>query len=199
MSKGHSVGAALAVAALCFMGAIREGRVEAGEGGAQEMVVDFVASVWRWQSIDDAVMGGLSSSEMVVENGIAVFRGEVSLDNNGGFASVRSEARDHDLSGFDGLVLRVRGDGKRYRFRLRTTSANGGVSYQASLEPEAEAWQEVAIPFVDFEAVFRGRRVPSQPPLDPTEVKTFGLLIAGRQAGAFRLEIEWIRGYRHSP
>ena len=75
---------------------------------------------------------------MVLEDGVGVFRGVVSLENGGGFASVRSEPQDHDLSTFDGLVLKVRGDGKRYRFRLRTSRAFDGVSYQAPLEPAAD-------------------------------------------------------------
>ena len=53
--------------------------------------------------------------------------------------------------------------------------------------------------FSAFEPVFRGRRVPDHPPLDPAEVKTLGLLIADKQAGPFRLELEWISGYRAEP
>jgi len=174
-------------------------QLEAREGGPYEMIVDFAAGAPAWRNIDDAVMGGRSSSGMVVEEGVGVFRGVVSLENNGGFASVRSEPEDHDLSAFDGLVLRVRSDGKRYRFRLRTSRAFDGVSYQAPLEPAAGTWQEVAIPFSAFEPVYRGRRLPDHPPLDPSRVQTFGLLIADRQSGPFRLEVGCIRGYRVEP
>jgi len=194
MRPNVNLGAVLVVAGLCCMNAVLDDGVEAGEEGAEEMIVDFTGGGRPWRNIDDAVMGGRSSSDMVVENGAAVFRGEVSLRNNGGFASVRSDPQDHDLSRFDGLVLRVRGDGKRYRLRLRTTRTFDGVSYQASLEPAASTWQEVAIPFTAFEPVFRGRRVPNHPKLDPAEIQTFGLLIADRQEGPFRLELEWIRG-----
>jgi monofunctional biosynthetic peptidoglycan transglycosylase len=164
-------------------------------GGTSEMIVHFRTATESWPNIDDTVMGGVSSSEMVIEDGVAVFRGEVSLENNGGFASVRSDSRDHDLSAFDGLVIRVRGDGKRYKVRLRTTGSFGGPSYQATIEPAPGKWQEIKIPFREFAPVFRGRRLPDHPPLDPGEVKTFGLLIADKQAGPFRLEIEWIAGY----
>jgi NADH dehydrogenase [ubiquinone] 1 alpha subcomplex assembly factor 1 len=168
-------------------------------GGTPEMIIVFQPGTEPWRNIDDVVMGGLSSSEMVIEDGVAVFRGDVSLDNYGGFASVRSEPADHDLSAFDGLVLRVRGDGKRYKVRLRTTGAFDGPSYQATIEPAPGEWQEIMIPFREFEPVFRGRRLPDHPPLDPGEVKTIGLLIADKQAGAFRLELEWIAGYREQP
>jgi monofunctional biosynthetic peptidoglycan transglycosylase len=165
-------------------------------GGTPEMIVDFRTASESWRNIDDVVMGGLSSSEMVIEDGVAVFRGDVSLDNYGGFASVRSAPADHDLSAYDGLVLRVRGDGKRYKVRLRTTAAFDGPSYQATIQPSPGDWEEIRVPFGDFEPIFRGRRVPGHPSLDPGEVKTFGLLIADKQAGPFRLELAWIAGYR---
>lgn len=163
------------------------------------MIFDFRAGAEPWRSIDDVVMGGRSSSEMVVSDGIAVFRGEVSLANNGGFASVRSDLGELDLSAFTGLVLRVRGDGKHYKLRLRTTTAFDGVSYQAPLEPAAGDWQELAVPFTAFEAVFRGRRLPDHEALEPAEVKSIGLMIKDGQAGPFRLEIEWIQGYWEKP
>jgi NADH dehydrogenase [ubiquinone] 1 alpha subcomplex assembly factor 1 len=141
-------------------------------------------------------MGGVSNSEMVLEDGFAVFRGTVSLENNGGFASVRSRPVEHDLSAFDGLVLRIRGDGKRYGFRLRTSAAFDGVSYQVAFIAPAGEWRELRLPFDAFEPVFRGRRVPEHPPLDPAKVVTFGLIISDNQAGPFRLDLEWIEGFR---
>lgn len=166
----------------------------ADERGTAMALIDFSAGSPVWVSIDDAVMGGVSASEMVIEDGIAVFRGRVSLDNNGGFASVRSRPKDIDLSDFEGITLRVRGDGNRYAFRIRTNANFDGVSYQVTLSPDAGVWQEIFLPFCDFEPVFRGRLVEGHPPIEPSEIKTFGLLIAGRQEGTFRIDIAWIRG-----
>ena len=156
------------------------------------VIFDFAAETETWPSIDDGVMGGLSASAMVIDDGVASFRGEVSFANNGGFASVRSRPQPRDLSACAGLVLKVRGDGRRYGLRLRTDAAFDGVSYQAELQPPAGAWVEVALPFSAFEPVFRGRRVADHPPIDPARITTFGLIIA-RQEGAFRLDLAWIR------
>ncbi len=158
-------------------------------------IIDFARGDATWPSINDGVMGGVSSGEMVAGDGYATFRGTVSFDNNGGFSSVRSPAVDHDLSGFDGLVIRVRGDGKRYGFRLKTDASFDGVSYQVLITPPAGEWSEISVPFTDFIPVFRGRVVPEHPPLDPSRVATFGLLI-GRQEGDFRIDIESIGAYR---
>jgi monofunctional biosynthetic peptidoglycan transglycosylase len=165
------------------------------EGSGEMMVVDFSSGSEPWASIDDVVMGGVSTSEMVLADGYASFQGTVSFENNGGFASVRSRPDRHDLSTCDGLVLKVRGDGRRYGFRLRTSASFDGVSYQAELAPPAGEWQEVRLPFEAFGPVFRGRRVADHPPLDPAEIRTLGILIA-RQKGPFRLDIAWLGCYR---
>lgn len=152
------------------------------------MIFDFMNAP-PWSSIDDVVMGGISRSEMVIEDGVAVFRGVLSLENNGGFASVRSRPFDHDLSGFRAIVVRVKGDGNRYKLRLRTTASFDGVSYEAPLEPEGNEWQDLVVPFDAFRATYRGRLVRDYPALDLSGIKTFGVMIADKQEGSFRLEI----------
>ncbi len=169
----------LAVAAALFAGA---------DGGGLMTIYDFARGDDPWPSINDGVMGGVSKGAMMLADGCASFRGVVSFDNNGGFASVRSRPETRDLSGFDGIAVRVRGDGKRYGLRMRTTDAFDGVSYQALIEPPAGEWTEIAVPFADFEPVFRGRVLADHPPLDPSRITTFGLMIA-RQEGPFQLDL----------
>mgnify|MGYP003572143940 CR=1 FL=1 len=158
-------------------------------------IVDFSKDTPVWRTVDDVVMGGISASGFKVVDGVGVFQGTVSLENNGGFASARSKPRLHDLSAYEGLVLRVKGDGKRYSVRLRTSPAFDGVSYQAEIQTKADEWTAIRVPFTKFKAVFRGRPVPSAPRLDPSQVHIFGLLIAGKQEGPFRFEIAQIDAY----
>jgi NADH dehydrogenase [ubiquinone] 1 alpha subcomplex assembly factor 1 len=158
------------------------------------IIVDFAAGAESWPSIDDAVMGGVSSSEMVIEEGHASFRGVVSFDNNGGFASVRSLPEVRDLSAFDGLILRVRSDGKKYGFRIRTSASFDGVSYQAPLVVPPGEWTDVTMLFSDFVPVWRGRPVAGHPPLDSSLVTTLGLIVS-RQEGPFRIDIASVRTF----
>lgn len=156
----------------------------------------FLAAAATWTSVDDVVMGGRSESHAIVTgDSTLLFIGVVSLENDGGFASIRSAPQSHDLGTADGIVLRVRGDGKRYRVSLRTDGADGGVQYQAGFEAPADRWLEVSLPFAGFEARYRGRTVRDAPVLDPGHIRSFGLMVADRQAGPFRLEIDTIRGY----
>jgi monofunctional biosynthetic peptidoglycan transglycosylase len=175
----------LAVAAALIAGA---------DHGGLMTIYDFARGDDPWPSINDGVMGGVSKGAMVAEPGFASFRGTVSFDNNGGFASVRSRPELRDLSGFDGIIVRVRGDGRRYGLRLRTSDAFDGVSYQAVVEPPAGEWADIAVPFSDFRPVYRGREVVDHPPLDASRVTNFGFMIA-RQEGPFRLDIDSIHAY----
>lgn len=161
----------------------------------EKVLFDFSNGTAPWPSIDDRVMGGRSVSRMRMDNGVAVFEGNVTLANNGGFASLRSRSHNHQLRGYDGLVLRVRGDGKRYSFRLRTNRSLDGVSYQAPLMAMAGGWSEVWLKFSDFQPVFHGRRVRDYPPLDPSSIQTYGIIISQKQTGPFRLEIDWIKAF----
>ena len=161
----------------------------------EQVIFDFATGAKPWANIDDPVMGGRSASRMSLEDGVATFQGTVSLENNGGFASVRSRPAEHPLDGFDGVALRVRGDGKTYKLRLRTTIALDGVSYQTTFATESGRWIEVRLPWSAFQPVFRGRQVAGYPALKPSDIRTFGLLISDKQAGPFRLEIDWIKAW----
>ena len=149
-----------------------------------------------WIAIHDVVMGGVSSGGVnTTEEGTAVFAGRVSLDNNGGFASIRSRPGGWNLEAFTGIAIRVRGDGRIYKLNLKTDSSFDGILYRSSFVTREGEWQVVRLPFARFQPSFRGRVVPQAPPLDPSRITSFGLLISDKQAGPFRLEIDWIAAY----
>ena len=155
---------------------------------------DTLVSVADWSAIDDSVMGGVSHSRLRHDAaGHAVFEGVVSLENSGGFASVRSRPLDLGVSGAANYTLEVRGDGKRYKLNLRTDDAFDGVNYQAVFEAPAGTWTSVRLPLSAFGPTFRGRSVPGTPPLDPAALRQIGLIIADRQAGSFSLAVRSIR------
>lgn len=147
-----------------------------------------------WQIVNDDVMGGVSTSRFqVLTNGVAVFSGVVSLENNGGFASVRSSPVRQDLSGTDAVVLRVRGDGRRYKFTVRTGTGFNAPNYQAEFTTKPGEWEEHRLPFKDFVPTFRGRVLTEMPPLNPSKIASLGVLISDQQEGPFKLEVAWIK------
>jgi len=162
------------------------------------VLVDFTEQkeVGQWRIINDGVMGGLSQSGIEIEvPGSAVFEGHLSLENNGGFASVRRLPVDYELLGFDGVLIRLRGDGRTYQFRVRSDQRFDGVSYQAGFKTEAGKWVTVRIPFASLSPTFRGRPVPSAPKLRPQDIRQIGFLIGDKHEGKFRIEIDSIQAY----
>lgn len=160
--------------------------------GSPLVVVDFAspAEIGAWSAIDDVVMGGVSSSALVASGeGSALFTGEISLEHGGGFASVRSPSTRRALAGQRGLRVRFRGDGRRYKLRVRTSADFEGVAFQAPFTTRPGSWIMIELPFVDFVPVLRGRVVPGSAPLDPGAILSFGFLISDGQVGRFRLEV----------
>jgi NADH dehydrogenase [ubiquinone] 1 alpha subcomplex assembly factor 1 len=150
----------------------------------------------RWENMTDAVMGGISQSQMFISsNKTVVFHGEVSLENYGGFASMRTRPQDYQLDGYAGISLRVKGDGKKYRLRLRTDDEFEGIAYQAGFTTQSERWIIVHLPFNEFIPVFRGRVASKAPKLEAGHIRRIGFMIADKQAGTFTLEIDWVKAY----
>ncbi|UWX58781.1 CIA30 family protein [Chlorobaculum sp. MV4-Y] len=160
------------------------------------LVCDFKTTCLHWMNVDDVVMGGVSDSAMqLTPDGIAVFAGNLSLENSGGFASVRTVLAQRNYADFDGFRIRVKGDGKRYSFRARNDDRFDGIVYKYDFETVPDKWMEIDLPFAGFIPSFRGRTLADVPPLDSAHIVQIGLLISARQEGAFRLEVDWVEAY----
>lgn len=153
----------------------------------------------RWVTMDDRVMGGASKSCLGhSEKGDVRFRGNVRLnERNLGFASVRSKNSEFDLKTFEGVRIRVKGDGKIYRLNMKTEKHHDGFLYQHDFHSGDGGWMEHSIPFEAFLPFFRGKHAKDAPPLDPGSIKSFGLMVVG-QEGDFELDIEHIKAYGKS-
>ena len=150
----------------------------------------------QWYSRDDTVMGGVSDSQLrATGEGTAVFVGEVSLENNGGFAAVRSLDAQYNLSAYTGIALRLKGDAKVYGMNIRTDTSLNGLRYQNSFKLAQEVWMTVRLPFQNFGAARRGQTPPDAPPLDLQRIRSFGFITASKQVGPFRLELASIKAY----
>jgi monofunctional biosynthetic peptidoglycan transglycosylase len=109
---------------------------------------------------------------------------------------MRTHPREFDLSKYHGLIVRVKGDGKDYRLRLRTDNGHDGIAYQTHFSTEKDSWIAARLPFDAFIPVFRGRVIEDAPELNVSGIRRIGFMISDKQAGPFRLEIEWIKAYQ---
>lgn len=152
---------------------------------------------FAWSIVNDGMMGGLSQGKLdLTEAGTMKFSGNLSLENNGGFSSLRSQDVKLDLSNDLGLLLRVKGDGRTYQARLATDEKYRGseVSFSAEFKTTAGKWQQVKIPFADFKGGWRGRELPDRV-FDPSKIQRVGILLGDKKQGPFELELDWIRTY----
>ena len=153
-----------------------------------------------WQIVDDRVMGGRSQGQVALtDHDSMVFRGQLSLENNGGFSSVRADLGKVDWSPYEGVALKVKGDGRRYQLRLTTDAKYRywDVSFRAGFPTEKGKWSTVFIPFDAFEAGFRGRSLPTVK-FDPKTVRRIGILLGDKNPGSFQLEIDSLWAYSKS-
>lgn len=145
--------------------------------------------VRTFQVINDGVMGGLSTSRLNLASGSMSFEGEVSLENNGGFASFRGPVRFPADSNV--LLLAMRGDGRRYKLTLKLNDDPRTAQYQAAFVAPQE-WKTLRFRPADFQASFRGRAVAA-PPVRFVDARYVGLLISDKQSGQFAIELREIR------
>jgi monofunctional biosynthetic peptidoglycan transglycosylase len=155
-------------------------------------LIDFSPTdATEWFIVNDGVMGGISESGIrITDRNTGMFAGLLSLENNGGFASVRGVVARRDLTAYAGLEIRVRGDGRTYQLRLRSDDRMDGVAYRAFFETSAETWTTARIAFTEFLPTFRGRMVRDAAPLDLSRIKQVSFLLADKAPGAFALEID---------
>lgn len=158
---------------------------------------DFTAedSANGWSVVNDTVMGGVSSGRLVVDGGLLIFDGELSLDNNGGFASVRSPIIDPRSavawSSRTGPRIRVDGDGRTWTVEVRTDDASGG--WIATLPTSPDSTTDMVLPWASFEPVTRfldPREVDG--PLDPSRIVSIAFYLVDGIGGPFRLGISSI-------
>jgi monofunctional biosynthetic peptidoglycan transglycosylase len=162
------------------------------------MLIDFTDTqeILCWMVINDDVMGGLSQSRIQLSPVATVlFSGQLALENNVGFASIRRHAVSYNLNGYAGVMLKVKGDGRIYQFRVKTDEQYDGIVYRTLFATDTHQWQTLTLPFAGFSASFRGKPVPGAPVLHPEQIRQIGFLLADKQPGLFRLEIAWIKSY----
>ena len=148
----------------------------------------------EWQNINDGVMGGISKGKFkITDRKTMEFYGKLSLENNGGFASVRTKAKKLGLEKGDSLLVRVRGDGREYSVNLHVPRPLVAFSYRATVQTKKDEWIEVKVPLDKFEATSFGRVVKDAGAVKPQEVNALGFMLSDKKAGPFKMEVESIK------
>lgn len=148
----------------------------------------------QWQTVNDGVMGGVSEGKFkITDRKTMEFFGTISLENNGGFASVRTKSKRLGIEKGDTLVAKVRGDGREYSLNLYLNKLLVAFAYKATLQTKKDEWIEAKIPLDQFEARWFGQPVRAAGQVDPKDINAVGFLLGDKKAGPFKMEIEWIK------
>jgi monofunctional biosynthetic peptidoglycan transglycosylase len=171
------------------------GLLNADSDSPVKMLRNFDASSESstWSAQNDGVMGGVSIGRADIREGKLHFTGELSLENNGGFAQVYSTTEAAGFSAHKGIRLRVKGDGRVYQFRLQSDARFRGsrIAYGSSFSTQAGQWTEVSLPFSSFNPTYRGQAL-SGPPLNLSSIRQIAFLLADGVPGSFSLIVDWI-------
>lgn len=145
------------------------------------------ANISSWRILGDVVMGGVSQGNFKInENGNGLFFGEVSLANNGGFSLLKYRFDTKDVSKFSKIILKIKGDGKKYQFRVKDNSKNSH-SYVSRFNT-SKVWQLVEINLIEMYPTFRGRKLEMSN-FSSDFIEEIAILIGNKKAENFQLEI----------
>jgi hypothetical protein len=151
---------------------------------------DKTSNLQNWKIVDDVVMGGRSNGQMeITKEGFGRFYGNISLENNGGFSSVRYTLDPKSTKGFSKFVLKLKGDGKTYQFRVKS-ERNQRHSHIYKFQTTGN-WEIVEIPFEEMYASFRGYRL-NMPNFNGAQIEEIAFLIGNKKEESFELLIDAI-------
>lgn len=157
-----------------------------------QMIFEFNenSTLQNWEVLDDVVMGGRSQGEISISRqGYGRFSGTVSLENNGGFSSVRYYPSGLEVDPQNQIKIRLKGDGKRYQFRIKHNQQTS-QAYVTYFETTG-TWQEISISLNNLYPTFRGRRL-DQPNFNHHTIQELGFLIGNKKKQDFELLIDKI-------
>ena len=159
-------------------------------------LLDFAGpdTAQKWQAVNDNVMGGVSEGRFrITADNTMEFSGRLSLENNGGFASVRTKPTNFNVHAGDTLVVRLKGDGREYVLNIYTKSRRMAFSYRAPLPTTKGEWTEVSVPLEEFIPTAFGNRVQGMGPVASDQINSLGFMLSDKKPGPFKLEVDWVK------
>lgn len=155
----------------------------------------------QWKTVNDNVMGGRSKGGPAFADGKLTFSGTINT-NGGGFSSIRTNPAPVDLSGYAGILMRIKSDGRGYTTSIRTNVSRGAwkTPFRAAFTAPKGAWATIFIPFEDFKPTMFGNRMTrNAPKLHVSEFQSVGFHLYDKKDGPFKLEVDWIKAVKAAP
>jgi hypothetical protein len=157
------------------------------------LLLDFGSDAAKnWSVVNDGVMGGLSKGAVRYTDSTLVFSGNISLENNGGFSSLRGPLGQYDLSDYETVTIRHRGFGGTFGFRLKTQDTYYLPYFKMEFTP-GEEWQNTSFQLAEFPQWRMSQKTGSQiSSSDLERIIHMGIIKSDKKPGDFRLEVAYI-------
>ena len=148
-------------------------------------------NIKSWRITNDGVMGGKSQGSFTLHADHALFSGNISLENNGGFSSVYRTVSSVEKA-VKNVSIDVKGDGLTYQLRLSVNVDGYRLAYKHNFNTTAERQEKLTFLLTDFQATFRGRNITTAPVLLSENIIEIGFLVTQKVSGPFLLAIKSI-------
>jgi len=146
-----------------------------------------------WMIVNDGVMGGLSQSTLTFTKNSLVFKGTLSLKNNGGFASIRSSKGKFDLSKYTTVKIKYRSAGRNFSLRFADSEIYFRPNYKHNFGSSSREWEIAELKMSDFKEYTMGRLSGATVSKDKLEnVIRIGIILSDKKEGPFEIEIDYI-------
>lgn len=147
-----------------------------------------------WYIVNDGVMGGRSSSKVKVDKNSLVFKGEVSLENNGGFASLRAPFGSYDLSSYSKVSIRYKASGQVPALSFDKDRRFFIPYYKLQLKNISDEWTTETHDLLDVKEYYLGETTGETLTKELlASIIRVGFVVSNKKAGAFELEVDYIK------
>ncbi len=158
-----------------------------------ELIYDFGSSGAGsdWVVVNDGVMGGKSEGSARLTENSLIFSGMVSLDNNGGFSSLRAPYSTYDLSTYTHVILKYRSKGMDLAITLATSKIWYQPNFKANLPETNGNWETLELPLDSIDRYRVGRPIGGKLGVsDRAAIVRFGFITNEKKYGPFEFEID---------
>jgi len=150
-----------------------------------------------WYVINDGVMGGRSKGNITYNEESMVFKGKVSLENNGGFSSMRSADKNWNLEDYTGIRIRFKSEtGRNFGFSFETRGPWYAPRYRHYFNGTKGEWTTIEMSIQDFNETRIGEMTQNKISTKAIkDIRRLGIILYDKKAGTFNLEIDYIELY----
>ena len=171
--------------------------ISALQSFGQSSIIDFGNSAEKnqeWKLLSDNIMGGVTKSKIEYTNNSVLLSGNISLDNYGGFSSIKTKYKSVDLSKYNGIKIKFKSTNQKFAFTLEDNQDWTQPNYKREFSSKKDdTWEEVIIYFKDFQEIVIGETTGNMMKSKSLKnIVRMGIMTYEKKEGPFNLEVDYI-------